>query len=67
LLAGRGIPTTTIQAKLVVIEGNVKDTDAVQQTLLDGSGHLVNQIVFGVGIANPLSSDIEIRLLTTMI
>ena len=38
------------RSKLVILQGNAKDGDAVAKTLVDDSGKVVDQIVFGVGM-----------------
>jgi len=42
------VPSSTINAQLTIIEGNVKDIGAVKQTLVN-SDRIVDKIVFGVG------------------
>ena len=54
LLSRRGVsqPATS---KLVILQGNGKDQDAVTKTLIDDSGKVVDKIVFGIGTYAPFS------------
>lgn len=49
LLDSRGIPPATVKDRLTIIGGNAKDGSAVEKTLVDENGRLVDQIVFGIG------------------
>jgi NAD(P)H-binding len=62
LLANRAVSKETIDKNLVIIEGNAKDVDAVQKTLLSEPGRVVDQIVFGIGLSpQPQISQKSIR------
>ncbi|KAH9845341.1 NAD(P)-binding domain, partial [Teratosphaeria destructans] len=47
----KGVSIETIEKHLTVIEGNVKDVEAVKQTLSlgDGTGRVVDMVVSGIG------------------
>lgn len=50
MLKERGLSQALLDAKLMIIQGNAKDPEAVQKVLLDPKGsQIVDQIVFGIG------------------
>ena len=54
LLSKRGVPQTAT-SKLVILQGNAKDQEAVTKTLVDDAGKVVDKIVFGIGTYAPFS------------
>lgn len=65
MLESRGIASATVKEKLTIIEGNAKDGSAVGKTLLDESGRIIDQIVFGIGLF-PLLAAAKIWLMTML-
>lgn len=49
LLSKRGIKEDITRSKLVIIQGNAKDQEAVTKTLVDESGKVADKIIFGIG------------------
>ena len=49
LLSKRGIKEDITQSKLVIIQGNAKDQEAVSKVLVDESGKVADKIIFGIG------------------
>ena len=50
LLEKRGLKKDVIQSKLVILQGNARDKDVVQKVLVDDTGKVAEQIVFGIGM-----------------
>ncbi|KAL8713398.1 MAG: hypothetical protein Q9220_002597 [cf. Caloplaca sp. 1 TL-2023] len=64
MLEKRGLSRKVLDAKLVIVQGNAKDPEAVKSVLVDGDGKVVDQIVFGIGGApkftpNPLKPTLD--------
>ncbi|KAL8873477.1 MAG: hypothetical protein Q9174_001069 [Haloplaca sp. 1 TL-2023] len=49
MLKKRSLSQEVLDAKLVVIQGNAKDEDAVRKVLVSENGRLVDQIASGIG------------------
>ncbi|KAL8950058.1 MAG: hypothetical protein Q9222_003881 [Ikaeria aurantiellina] len=49
MLEKRGLSRAILDVKLVIVQGNAKDQEAVKKVLVDENGQIVDQIVFGVG------------------
>ncbi|KAL8695084.1 MAG: hypothetical protein Q9218_000362 [Villophora microphyllina] len=64
LLKTRQLSQALLDAKLVIIQGNAKDEQAVRKVLLAENGQLVDRIIFGIGgvpkfTPNPLKPTLD--------
>lgn len=48
MLKERGLSQALLDERLVVVQGNSKDPEAIEKVLVE-DGRVVNQIVFGIG------------------